>query len=119
MARFPCSVGPHRNLGRAYTAYFHMYGGGVNEDSRIRLCAEHVALVQNDLAQFEVDPESGTMRTLGMDTHCLTCGKPVGKGDWQVSVTCYEPNNECKDYGASLHTDCRLPVWATGGDPTK
>lgn len=118
MARFPCSLGPHRNVGRNYTLYFHLYGGGLNEDSRIRLCGEHIALAQDDLAQFEIDPDSGAMRNLGSDANCLTCGKPVDERGWQVSVTSYEPNNQCKDYGASLHTDCRLPVWATCGVPT-
>lgn len=118
MARFPCTLGPHRNLGRNYTLYFHLYGGGVSDDSRLRLCIEHFGLAKHDLAKFEIDPESGTFRTDGADSECLSCGKPVGKDGWQVGVTAYEPNNECKDYGASLHTDCRLPVWAEGGVPT-
>ena len=112
MAFFPCDRGHANPRGRNHTIY-SAYGSGGSDFSRfrLRLCGAHAADVYEHLAQFEVDPESGTLRGAGADLTCLACLEPISEVGWQVFVTCYPTNNERKDYWSQLHTNCRFPAY--------
>jgi len=110
MAYNPCVVGPHYNPRKNYLTYVSW---GQSEDMkryRLRFCAAHVALVQEQLSEFKVDPENGTVSGGNSAmSHCLACGKPIDKAAWQVFITVYPPNNEREDYWTHIHVKCSLP----------
>jgi len=110
MAFYPCDFGPHYNPRRNYLAYIGVGAGADVTRWRLRFCAGHINAVQQDLAQFKVDPEGGTVR--GGDaamSHCLSCHEPIGENRWQLFVTCYPPNEEREDYWAQIHQGCTVP----------
>jgi len=110
MARFPCSIGNHFNRGRNQTVYVAVGRRGDFARERLRLCASHFGVFQDNLAQFEVPSENDTVSAnWATPTNCVACLEPVDEGDWQVYVTCYPPDNQRKDYWGNLHVDCQLP----------
>jgi len=111
MAYFPCDQGMHYNPRRNYLCYVGCGRGTEMTRWRLRFCLGHIRAVQEYLAEFEVDPENGTLR--GGDavvSKCLSCRQPVDQTGRQLFVTCYPPEDERKDYWSHIHVDCSLPV---------
>ena len=106
----PCRVGNHYNPRKNYLFYIGVGNGPEIVRYRLRFCRAHALLVQEQLSEFEVNPDDGTLS--GGDTatsHCFSCGEPVGHGNAQVFVTGYPPDEERKDYWLRIHSDCTLP----------
>ena len=120
MAYNPCAVGPHFNPLKNYLSYISWGRGNDMRRYRLRFCAMHIAVLQEDLAEFKVNPVDGTVSggNAAM-THCLACSEPLDKVAWQVFVTCYPPNNEREDYWSHVHVGCQLPEYMQDqyGDP--
>ena len=118
MAFFPCNWGPHYNPRKNFLLYAGYGSGQSMSRYRLRLCLAHVGRVQQELSEFKVNPENGTLS--GGDTamsNCLACGKPLDETGWKLFLTCYPPNNEREDYWAGIHVDCRLPEWLRDQQP--
>ena len=112
MAFHPCTAGPHYNPLKNYLVYIGLMGPEQTERYRLRFCRTHFAAVQEDLAQFKVSPEDGTVGSFDRPPpQCLACGKPTSEVDWQLFVTCYPAQHQREDYWSRLHVDCRLPSW--------
>lgn len=109
MALLPCSRGPHRNLLRN-SNYYVAFGSGADLGRwLLRLCPTHAAVVNDNLAEYEVLPDDLTVGADGPAADCLTCGEPITEAGAQLFVTAYPAKNERKDYWASVHENCRLP----------
>ena len=112
MAYNPCVVGPHFNPLKNYLSYVAWGRGNDMKRYRLRMCREHVVALQEDLLQFEVNPENGTIRGGNSAmAECLSCSEPLGEAVWQVFITCYPPDNERKDYWTHIHVGCQLPEY--------
>jgi len=110
MARFPCSAGNHYNRGRNHHAYLAWGSGDDFTRLRLRLCAIHFALFQENLAEFKCPPSDFTGSTdWTPSSNCVACLQPASEVCWQVFITCYPPDNEREDYWGKLHIDCALP----------
>ena len=106
-----CSVGGHFNPLKSYLLYISWGHGSDFQRYKLRFCGTHLSSVEQDLSEFEVSSENGTLS--GGDAaiaNCLSCGKPLDEVRWYLFATCYPTQNERKDYWASLHVDCRLPT---------
>lgn len=109
MAMFPCDRHGHRVPGPNHGVYV-AYGAGADLTRHyLRLCDMHSLQVERGLDEFEVDPESGAVRSNGRTWACLTCSKPIDETGWQVFITHYVSKNDRKDYWAQLHRGCVLP----------
>jgi hypothetical protein len=117
MAMLPCTACSTRTPFRNAGLYCHLWSSGVQNDFRLRLCPQHLAGFQHDLAENEVVWADSTGSVVDTPTNCFACGKPVLQTDWHFSVTAYPAKDERKDYWSRLHTDCRLPAWGQNGQP--
>ena len=112
MAFHPCMAGPHYNPAKNFLVYVGLMGPQELQRYRLRFCRNHFGAIQEDLAEFKVSPEDGTVGPLeGPSAKCLACGKPASEVDWQLFVTCYPTQHEREDYWSRLHVNCRLPTW--------
>jgi hypothetical protein len=110
MAFFPCVAGPHANPGKNYLVYVGVGLGNQFDRWRLRFCRVHLPLVQEQLAEFKLNPESGTVGGNDVPSpNCFACGEPLGETGRQVFLTCYPPNNEREDYWARIHVTCSVP----------
>ena len=110
MAFNPCSAGNHWHPRKNYLVYIAHGRGEAMVRYRLRFCLTHIALVQEQLSEFEVDPDNGAVS--GGDaamSNCFSCGQPLDETRWQLFATCYPPNDERKDYWAGIHSSCTLP----------
>lgn len=112
-----CQVEGHALLAGTNLFYVRIGHGQDFTRYRLRFCRGHSGAVQEDLAEFEVNPENGTLSG-GDDAmaKCFACGKPVDETGWYLFVTCYPTKNERKDYWSRLHVDCRIGGWLESGD---
>lgn len=108
MAYLPCLLGPHKHKGRNVNLYFGIARQGEMERRSGRACVLHWGEIERDLAQFEVDSDSGTLSDPTSEGLCFTCFKPVDKSRCQVFVTAYPAKDERKDYWAAIHSTCDL-----------
>jgi len=112
---FPmCDIGPHAYLKKKFLVYA-AFGAGLGlERHRLRFCAEHIAVLQEDLAEFEVSAvQDALSRGDSFVTKCLSCGEPVREGGRQLFVTCYPTQDERKDYWSRIHDECSIPAYLT------
>lgn len=109
MAIFPCDRHGVRVPGPNNGVYVAVGADSVMDRYYLRLCGAHSLELENRLDQFEVDPESLTVRDNGSHLICLSCGKPVGEDRWQVFVTHYVSKKDRKDYWGQLHVGCTVP----------
>lgn len=90
-------------------------GWGQNEQKvhyRLRFCATHADLVDQDLSEFEVPTVLDTTgAAYAAFANCLSCRQPVNGTSWQVFVTGYPAQDERKDYWGQLHVDHQLPEY--------
>lgn len=116
MAFRKCQVDGHDLMTRSNLIYVGVVGPDDEWRYRLRFCVTHARAVYEDLAEFEVDPESGALSG-GDDalTKCLSCGQPVHERRWKLFLTSYPTKNERKDHWASLHTDCSIPSLLSKG----
>jgi hypothetical protein len=117
MAMLPCTGCDQRTPFRNAGLYCHLWGSGVQNDFRLRLCPRHLAAFQHDLTKYEVVYSDTAAGIVDTPSDCFSCGEPVLQTDWHFSVTAYPAKDERKDYWARLHTDCRLPAWGQNGQP--
>lgn len=106
-----CQVDGHALLAGTNLFYVRFGHGQDFERYRLRFCRLHARAVYEDLAEFEVNPEDGTLS--GGDpsmTKCLSCGKPVDETGWYAFLTSYPTKDERKDHWSRLHVDCRVPA---------
>lgn len=116
MAFRRCQVDGHPIMGRSNLVYFGLVGAEDETRWRLRFCSVHARAVHQDLSQYEVSPDDGTLS--GGDlvmTQCLSCGQPVDELGWRCFLTTYPTKNERKDYWASLHVNCRVPTLLAKG----
>ena len=112
MAYHPCIAGPHYNPAKNYLVYVALVQGELSQRYRLRFCRNHFSAVQEDLAEFKVSPEDGTVGPLeSAPPNCLACGQPTSEVDWQLFVTSYPTQHEREDYWSRLHVDCILRSW--------
>jgi len=115
MAYFPCNVGPHYNPGKNYLVYPALAQGDEIVRKRLRLCAAHLHVVQDDLAQYEVLPEHATASRWDTGADCFSCRKPIDQNAWDFFVTAYPTKDERKDYWAKVHESCADATWVKIG----
>lgn len=109
MAMFPCDVGPHRHRGRNYNIYVARGSGADFTRYMSRLCGEHFAFVQQDLAKYKVGAEDTAFSADSGLTDCLSCGEPAVELWQQLFLTCYPTDNQREDYWARIHFGCPTP----------
>lgn len=105
-----CNFGPHFWPRKKHLFYVGWGKGGDFKRYRLRFCADHTAIVDEYLSQFEVGPIETTRG--GLDdgvVNCLSCCQPIDEIGWQVFVTAYPAQDERKDYWGGLHIDHQLP----------
>lgn len=109
MTQRRCQVEGHALLTGTNLFYIRIGHGDDFNRYRLRFCRRHAAAVYEDLSQFEVSPEDGTLSG-GDDAmaQCLSCSKPVDEGAWYAFVTSYPSKNERKDHWSRLHVDCSI-----------
>ncbi|HEX6827174.1 MAG TPA: hypothetical protein VF077_12725 [Nitrospiraceae bacterium] len=112
-----CQVEGHALLTGTNLFYVRVGHGDDFDRYRLRFCRMHARVVYEDLSEFEVSPEDGTLSG-GDDamTNCLADGKPVDESGLYVFVTSYPTKNERKDHWSRLHMDCRLPQLLVKGE---
>lgn len=110
---FPmCDVGPHAYLKKKFLVYSAFGRGQGLERHRLRFCAEHMLILQEDLSEFEVTAiQDALSRGDRFVTKCLSCGEPVHEGGRQLFVTCYPTQDERKDYWSRIHDECVIPSY--------
>lgn len=112
---FPmCDIGPHAYLKKKFLVYAAFGAGQALERHRLRFCADHIAVLQEDLSEFEVSAvQDALSRGDRVVTKCLSCGEPVREGGRQLFVTCYPTQDERKDYWSRIHDECSIPAYLT------
>ena len=112
-----CQVSGHALLTGTNLYYVRIGHGEDFERYRLRFCRVHSRLVQEDLTEFEVNPEDGTLSG-GDDSmaKCFSCGEPVDESGAYLFLTCYPSKNERKDYWSRLHVDCSIGGLLEKGD---
>jgi hypothetical protein len=109
MAARRCQWEGHALLSGSNLFYIRIGQGEIFDRYRLRFCRAHARAVYEDLAQFKVNPDDGTLS--GGDTfmaQCLSCGKPVDETGSYVFITSYPTKNEREDHWSRLHVDCRI-----------
>jgi len=110
MAFYPCDFNGHFNPKKNYLVYVGLGAGNEFSRWRLRFCAAHIGVVQEDLAEFKVSPEDGTISGGNLvAANCFSCGQPISENRRQLFVTCYPPDDEREDYWAGVHVNCSLP----------
>lgn len=110
MSYFPsCDVGPHAWLKRKHLVYVGLGQGGDFARYRLRFCPEHLAILQEDLAEYEIMAlETAVGRTNGSVVNCVSCREPVRERGRQLFVTCYPTQDQRVDYWSPIHSGCPL-----------
>lgn len=116
MALFPCAIDAHRYAGRQSTFYFAVSSGLYFDRTRLRLCPDHFASIQDYLSEFKLDPLDDTASGPGVGTKCVSCLKPLGESRRMFFATGYPANQEREDYWGCLHDHCELPPDLRGYD---
>lgn len=109
MAMLPCDRGPHFNPFRNSSYYVALGSGGNFTRWLLRLCPVHAAVVNEDLAEYEIIPEKIALGITDTNTDCFACGEPIDEARTQLFVTGYPAKDERKDYWACVHLNCSLP----------
>ena len=105
-----CSVEGHFNPLKSYLFYVGYGRGDDFRRYRLRFCRAHLDLVQKDLSENEVSPDSGALSGgKAAEANCLSCGKPLDETGWQFFATCSPTQNERKDSWANIPVECSLP----------
>jgi len=108
MAYLPCFIGPHTHRGRNTNVYLGIARGMDIERRSGRVCTTHWGEIERSLAQFELDPDRGTLSDPAAEWLCFACLEPVDEIGYQVFVTAYPAKDERKDYWARVHMHCDL-----------
>jgi hypothetical protein len=109
MAARRCQWEGHALLSSSHLFYIRIGQGELFERYRLRFCGAHARSVYEDLTQFEVNAEDGTLSGGDLvSSQCLSCGKPVDETGSYVFITSYPTKNERKDHWSRIHVDCRL-----------
>lgn len=116
MAYMPCSRGPHFNPTRNHNFYVSRGAGNDFERYLLRLCDAHTAVVQEDLAQYEVSLIQTAGGVGGVFSDCLACGQPIRELGEQLFITGYPAKDEREDYWARVHEQCSTPASISVGD---
>lgn len=111
MAQYPCSTDNAPYKGAQQTIYVALVRGSESSRYKLRLCPSHFASAQDHLAEFKVDPTSGTPAWFGTGAKCITCFKPMDEYGWQVFLTVYPANQEREDYWGCLHDQHEVPFY--------
>lgn len=113
MNYFPmCDFGPHAWLKKKHLVYVGLANGGETERWRLRFCAEHLAVLEEDLAEFEVTALESAIRDGDpFVVKCLAGGEPINHRSRQVYVTCYPTQDQREDYWARICDEHELPVY--------
>ena len=107
-----CSYGQHFWPKKKHLYYVGWGRAGDFKRYRLRFCAQHVGVVDEDLAEFEVSyPQSAPGHPYVPNTNCLSGGEPVSEPCWQVFVTGYPAQDQRKDYWAYLCLEHQLPEY--------
>lgn len=115
MAMLPCTATMHAHPRRNAGVYVHLWNGGVQHDFRLRLCAGHLTMFENDLAKYELVSVDDTSAIIAAPSQCFACQKPALETDWHLSITAYPAKDQRKDYWTRLHNGCRMPEWGQNG----
>lgn len=111
MAQYPCSNDNAAYRGAQQTIYVALVRGSESSRYKLRLCPSHFTSAQDHLAEFKVDPTSGTPAWFGTGAKCITCLEPLDEYGWQVFLTVYPANQEREDYWSGLHDHHEVPFY--------
>lgn len=107
-----CDFGSHPYFKKKHLVYVMVGRGAEGYRWRLRFCPDHLAVLQEDLAQFEVRTHVRTIRALDVTSvECVAGDGPVREGGWQFFLTCYPAQDERVDYWTGIHGQCSLPVY--------
>lgn len=113
MLNFPmCDFESHPFFKKKHLVYVMVGRGAEGFRWRLRFCPDHLAVLQEDLAQFEVGAHVRAIRAShSAAIECVAGDGPVREGGWQFFLTCYPSQDERVDYWTGVHDQCRLPVY--------
>ena len=104
-----CQVNGHPLFTASSLFYVGLQHGSDVSRYRLRFCRIHAASIHEDLAQFEVDADDGTLRGGDLvSSQCFSCGQPVDELGWYVFMTGYPTKDQRKDYWSRLHVECSI-----------
>ena len=110
---FPtCDFGPHAWLKKKHLVYVGLAVLGDVARYRLRFCPEHLAVLEEDLAEHDVEALNATVSTGDRRVvNCLSCGEPIDETGVQFFVTCYPTKDERKDYWFRVHAEHQPPAY--------